>query len=467
MPSFTRTMPRIRTLLLLLGDIFVIYVTILATAWGIAKSERFWAYDFTIYITDERTLPSTAISCASILLVLYFLGLYDELQSASSRMMIENLMLVLGFTMIIQALVSYSRTGYEMPRWLMLFGGPLVMVTLSLWRVWYRKVLLGTAGRQRVVLVGNTVVARQVLEQIQAHPELGYEVLCCFRQAGEEDMKSVETLAIESAVSQQIESLKPERIAVSGTIDLDDKLSRQLLSFSMQGIQVENMGDLYENLFGRISVDSVTINQLIFSASLRPRAWVVMTQEIYGRLLAALGLAIAWPFMLLTAVAVRLDSEGPALLRQTRLGRGGKPFAFLKFRSMYVNADALTGPVRAQENDPRITRVGKWIRLTRLDELPQLINVLKGDIFLVGPRPEMPALEAKLLADIPLYPQRHRIKPGITGWAQIHHEPEDSIASTKKKLEYDLYYIKHMGIALDMMILFHTVKAVLLRIGAR
>jgi lipopolysaccharide/colanic/teichoic acid biosynthesis glycosyltransferase len=248
---------------------------------------------------------------------------------------------------------------------------------------------------------------------------------------------------------------------------MDDRLAGQLLRFSMKGIQVENMGDLYENLFGRVSVDSMTISQLIFSPTLRPRQWVVMTQEIYGRLLAIVGLAISWPFMILTAIAVRLDSDGPALLRQTRLGRVGEPFAFLKFRSMYVNADALTGPVRAQENDPRITRVGKWIRLTRLDELPQMINVLKGDIFLVGPRPEMPALEAKLLADIPLYPQRHRIKPGITGWAQIHHEPEDSIASTKKKLEHDLYYIKHMGLALDMMILFHAVKAVLLWIGAR
>jgi FlaA1/EpsC-like NDP-sugar epimerase len=203
-------MPRIRTLLLLLGDILVSYVTFLANAWAIANSEGFWSYDFTIYVTDERTLPSTAIVCGSIVLGLYFLGLYDELQSTSNRMIIENLMLVMGVTLLIQAIVSYTRTGLEMQRWLMLFGGPLVMLTLTLWRSTYRKLLLVAAGRQRVVLIGNTEVARQVATHILAHPEIGFEVLCCLKRPGESDIEGIKTIPLESDLERQIEALKPE-----------------------------------------------------------------------------------------------------------------------------------------------------------------------------------------------------------------------------------------------------------------
>jgi lipopolysaccharide/colanic/teichoic acid biosynthesis glycosyltransferase len=172
--------------------------------------------------------------------------------------------------------------------------------------------------------------------------------------------------------------------------------------------------------------------------------------------------------MIAAAIAVRVDSGSPVLFRQIRIGQNGVPFEFLKFRSMYADVDKRQGgPVRAKENDPRVTRVERWIRLTRIDELPQFFNVLRGEMTLVGPRPEMPEFEADLVKQIPLYTQRHRVKPGITGWAQIHHVPEDSLENTVRKLEYDLYYIKHLSPALDFMTMFHTAKAVLMRIGAR
>jgi exopolysaccharide biosynthesis polyprenyl glycosylphosphotransferase len=450
-------LPKIRTLLLLAGDISVIFATFFAAAWFITESGQFWSHDFTLFLQDDQTLPRLAIACFSLVFALYFLGAYEDLRPKSGPGLTENLLLALGATLLIQALVSYTRTAYEVPRWLMLLGGAAIILTLSLWRMLYSKLLLRAAGRQRILLLGDSAAARLVAEHVESHPETGFTVIARLR--AEPD--------VEPELASQIVGLNPDRIAVAGSIGPQDWVTRQLLTLSMQGAHIEDVGDLYETIFGRVSVDALTLNQLVFSAELRPKRWVVALQEVYGRLLAIVGLALGWPLMVLTAIAVRLDSEGPALLRQTRLGRGGKPFTFLKFRSMYVDADAKTGPVRAQENDPRITRVGKWIRLLRLDELPQLINVLRGELFLVGPRPEMPALESKLLADLPLYPQRHRIKPGITGWAQIHHEPEDSILSTKKKLEYDLYYIKHMGPVMDMLIIFHTLKAVLLRIGAR
>ncbi len=460
-------MPKIRTLLLLAGDLLLTFATFFVVAWGIAESGQFWSLDFTLFLIDEKTLPRLGITCGSLIFAFYFLGMYEAIRPKSGQRLLEDLLLAMGATLLLQSVVSYSRTGYETPRWLMLLGGAAVMCVLWAWRMGFALMLVGVAGRQRVLLIGHCPVALQVAEHIRAHPESGFVVAEFLRMPGQLPLGQTESPEAEDDFATQIRRVKADRIVVSEVTGNEEWVTRNLLPLSMQGTHIENVKDLYEQLFERVAVDQLTVNQLIFSAELRPRPWVVSLQEIYGRLLAIVGIGLTWPLMILTAIAVRLDSPGPALLRQTRLGRGGKPFPFLKFRSMYVDADAKTGPVRAQENDPRITRVGKWIRLLRLDELPQLINVLRGEIFLVGPRPEMPALEKQLLAELPYYPHRHRIKPGITGWAQLHHEPEDSILSTKRKLEYDLYYIKHMGPVMDMFILFHTVKAVLLRIGAR
>jgi lipopolysaccharide/colanic/teichoic acid biosynthesis glycosyltransferase len=171
--------------------------------------------------------------------------------------------------------------------------------------------------------------------------------------------------------------------------------------------------------------------------------------------------------MLLTAILVRVTSPGPILYRQTRVGLRGKPFTLVKFRSMYVDAEARTGPVWATQDDPRITPVGRWLRLLRLDELPQFFNVLRGEMVLVGPRPERPEFCAMLDQNIPFFRVRHFVKPGITGWAQINHKYADTMEDTIRKLEYDLYYVKNMAPSLDAYIIFHTLKVMLLFRGAQ
>jgi exopolysaccharide biosynthesis polyprenyl glycosylphosphotransferase len=250
-------------------------------------------------------------------------------------------------------------------------------------------------------------------------------------------------------------------------LSTNDALAQQLLWCSSQGLNVENLGDLYENLFQRVALETVTLNQLVFSPAFRVPAWMTACQEVYGRLVALVGLLLTWPLMILTAIAVKLDSEGPALLRQKRMGKNGHVFEILKFRSMFVDADARFGRTRASTGDPRITRVGRFIRVSRLDELPQFINVLRGDMTLVGPRPEMPVYVEEICREVPIYMQRHRVKPGITGWAQLHHQPEYSVKDTERKIAYDLYYIKHLSPLLDFLIMFHTIKTVIFRIGAR
>jgi exopolysaccharide biosynthesis polyprenyl glycosylphosphotransferase len=200
---------------------------------------------------------------------------------------------------------------------------------------------------------------------------------------------------------------------------------------------------------------------------LGPRRSAVALQTFYSLAISLIGLIVTLPLMLLTAIAVKLTSKGPILYRQRRVGLNGRLFTVYKFRSMYVDAEAITGAVWASKDDPRITPVGKWLRKLRLDELPQFWNVLKGDMSLVGPRPERPEFVEMLAQQIPYYRQRLAVKPGITGWAQINHKYGDTELDAMIKLEYDLYYIKHVAPALDFYIIFHTLKVMLLSKGSQ
>ena len=242
----------------------------------------------------------------------------------------------------------------------------------------------------------------------------------------------------------------------------------QLLELRLSGIRIEDALSTYEMAFERISTHELRPSQLIFSSSdLGPNRTGVRLQSAYSMAIAALAALVAAPVMLLVAALVKLTSPGPALFRQQRVGKNNRIFTLYKFRSMVRDAEAHSGAVWATRNDPRVTPVGRWLRKLRLDELPQLFNVLKGDMSIVGPRPERPEFVAELEKRIPYYRQRHCIKPGITGWAQIKHKYGDTIEDTIVKLEYDLYYIKNLAPALDAVIMFHTAKVMLLSRGAQ
>jgi exopolysaccharide biosynthesis polyprenyl glycosylphosphotransferase len=181
---------------------------------------------------------------------------------------------------------------------------------------------------------------------------------------------------------------------------------------------------------------------------------------------ATIGLVLAAPIMMIVALAVRLTSPGPVLYRQQRVGQHGRVFTLLKFRSMRQDAEAGTGAVWATKNDSRVTPIGLFLRRTRLDEVPQLLNVLRGDMSLVGPRPERPEFVQQLTKQIPFYGQRHVIRPGLTGWAQVRYTYGSSVEDAMEKLQYDLFYIKNLSIPFDLFVIFSTVKTVLLRRGA-
>ena len=236
---------------------------------------------------------------------------------------------------------------------------------------------------------------------------------------------------------------------------------REMLNCKMQGIRVEDWPTFYEKLTGKILIQNLRPSWLIFSEGFARTGFVRTMKRTTDILLAAFGLCVSFPLMVCISLFIKLSSRGPIFFKQERVGEHGKVFTLYKFRTMIADAEKETGPVWAQETDPRITRLGIILRRTGLDEIPQLCNVLKGDMSLVGPRPERPHFVAELQEQIPYYSQRLTVKPGVTGWAQVRYGYGATVEDALEKLQYDLYYIKNMSFFLDFLIMLSTLHKVL------
>jgi sugar transferase (PEP-CTERM system associated) len=242
---------------------------------------------------------------------------------------------------------------------------------------------------------------------------------------------------------------------------------RELLRCKMEGLSVVDGVSFYESLTGNILVEDLKPSWLIFSEGFKKPPVRMFSKRIFGIIISFCGIIATLPISLLAVLCIKLESRGPVFYAQVRCGEKGKPFNLYKFRSMTANAEKETGAVWAQENDPRITKVGRIIRKLRIDEIPQMWNVLRGDMSFVGPRPERPEFVDELKEQLPFYEERMNVKPGITGWAQVRREYGSSIEDALDKLRYDLYYIKNMNFFFDLKIMFETVKIILLGRGAR
>ena len=257
------------------------------------------------------------------------------------------------------------------------------------------------------------------------------------------------------------------RILLAGVEDCSDVLGRELVTLRTRGVAMEDCHSFYERLVSKIAIADLSPEWIVRCKGFRRDRLIMLTKRVIDMVVSAVGLLLSAPITLLTAVAIKVDSPGPILYRQERVGQNDEPFTIYKFRSMCESAEANGGPVWAAEDDPRVTRVGKIIRKLRIDEIPQMINVLKGQMSLVGPRPERPFFVQTLNKKIPYYSLRHSIKPGITGWAQICYSYGDSEEDAIEKLQYDLYYMKNMSPLFDLQIIFESLKVVLLGKGAR
>lgn len=234
----------------------------------------------------------------------------------------------------------------------------------------------------------------------------------------------------------------------------------------LRGVVIENSSDLMERLTGKLPLNGLNPSTLIFAEGFRMNPIQRVLRRLFSLAVSFLALVICLPFIPFIILAVRLSSPGPIFFSQTRVGLHGELFTLYKFRTMRQDAEA-QGAVWAVKDDARVTPIGMFLRKTRIDEIPQLWNVLRGDMAFVGPRPERPEFVQWLSQEIPFYDLRHLIRPGITGWAQVRYRYGASLEETKRKLEYDLYYVKHLSIGLDLLIMFETIKTIILRRGAR
>ncbi|MGB9682713.1 MAG: exopolysaccharide biosynthesis polyprenyl glycosylphosphotransferase [bacterium] len=252
-------------------------------------------------------------------------------------------------------------------------------------------------------------------------------------------------------------------LVVSSQANLPPEWTRYTTNLLLKGIPIYNISEIYETVLGKIPIS------YFYEESIKGN-YKSLATKFLKRLFDILLVIIISPFVLILsiiiAILIKLDSEGPILFKQTRIGEGGRTYKIIKFRTMHINAEA-NGPRFASNDDPRVTRIGKILRRFRLDELPQFWNVLKGEMSLIGPRPEQEKFVEEFIQEIPFYNLRHLVKPGITGWAQIHQGYAAGIEETKEKLEYDLYYIKNQSIWLDLVIAFKTIKVLLIKWGAR
>jgi sugar transferase (PEP-CTERM system associated) len=397
---------------------------------------------------------------------MYFQDLYTELRIPSRMVLVQQVCLAVGCALLFTALLGYIEHDYILGRWMMVTGSLAVIVLLPSWRIFFWRYIISALRSERVLLMGNSSILGEVIERLKEKPEFGYSLLgylCEFEPCG----FPIECLGTLADVRQVCLEQRPTRIVV-GMAERRNRLPvQELLEIRFAGIIIEDAADTYEMAMRRVCSRKIQPSQLIFTSMLGPRPHAITVQNFYTFLIGFAGLVLALPLMLLTAILVKISSRGPIFYRQKRVGLNGETFTLYKFRSMYADAEARTGAVWATVDDPRITPVGRWLRRLRLDELPQLWNVVRGHMAIVGPRPERPEFVELLTQQIPYYRQRLAVKPGITGWAQIHHKYGDTALDAMIKLEYDLYYIKHVAPMLDFYIMFHTVKVMLLTRGAQ
>ena len=404
---------------------------------------------------------------------LHYADLYDVRSLTDTRELTVRLLQAIGFSSIILAVIYFWAPGAIIGRGVFLFASIFIIVAVVAWRLVFAWVSQRAAPRERLLLVGTGAAAISLARELhERRQELGVEIVGFV----DPDPSRVGAAVINPGVIGAIEditslvsSMSVDRVVVSlsdarGKLPMD-----RLLDMRMQsGVSFDHLTDVYEQYTGKIAVENLRPSWLIFASGFRKTQLLLAVKRTFDIVGAAVGLILAFPVMVIVALAVRLSSPGAVFYEQERVGLSGRVFRIHKFRSMRADAEAATGPVWSSgANDVRITAVGRFLRMTRLDELPQLWNVLRGDMSIVGPRPERPEFVSQLTEEIPFYGQRHVLKPGLTGWAQIRYTYGATVEDAIEKLQYDLYYIKNLSIALDVVIVIETLKIVILRRGAR
>jgi sugar transferase (PEP-CTERM system associated) len=453
-----------KTLLLLTTELVLIVVSLLLAAAMRVFSFREWL----VFVGQENNLARFVLVVIICGMALYYFDVYDLRASNRRAVLFVSLMQALGAACVLLAIIYYFQPGLALGRGVAVLATPLILILILGWRMLLES-LSSLASPERLLILGTSGSGIALAKEICSRNDLNFKVVGFLDERGENIGKSLvnpgiigssadlETIASREKIGRIVLSLAERR----GTMPV-----RELLHLRMAGIPVEDAHTLYERITGRILLERLSPSWLILSDGFRKSAFLLTSKRLMDIIISLLALMVSLPILVATAIAIYLEDGRPIRFRQRRVGLNGKEFTMEKFRSMHKDADK-GGAKWAADGDRRITRVGRFIRKCRIDELPQFWNVLRGEMSLVGPRPEQPYFCALLENKIPYFGLRHTLRPGITGWAQIKYQYGASIDEAKNKLELDLFYIKHLSLTLDLAIIFETVKVMLVGRGAK
>lgn len=454
-----------RTVLLVLTDLGLILLALL-----LATSIRFVHWKASAaYLTSPGVAYRILLVALACELALYYHDLYNVQVVRDRTEFLVRLLQALGTACLGLALLYFTDPDHSLGRGIVLIAAPFVFFLLLTWRLTTDHLGLFLMMPQRILVIGTGPAGISLVREIVARPELNLKVVGFLDEKGENIGKSLVNPRIIGGVAELEEIAsreKVDRVVLSFAERRGNMPVRQLLDLKFAGIGVQDAYTVWEQVSGRIPIDHLSPSWLILSEGFRKPKLLMAAKRVFDFIVALIGLILTSPIMLVTGLAIWLESGSPILFRQERTGMNARPFEILKFRSMHQNAEQ-HGPAWAKDGDHRATSVGRLIRKLRFDELPQFINVLRGEMSLVGPRPERPVFCEMLEQEIPFYVQRQSVRPGVTGWAQIKYQYGSSVEESRTKLEYDLFYIKHMSFLLDLVIMFETVKVLITGRGAK
>jgi sugar transferase (PEP-CTERM system associated) len=448
----------LRTLILLVGEAMIVWLSfVLGTMFQ--NREDSW-----LLLNVENGYVKILAVTGIVLLFSHLFDLYDSSSLGAKWDQIFRVLLVLGFVALVLSAIGFLYPSILPGNGSALAGLIILTFTLLGWRGAYFWMVKQPFLRERVYVLGTGERALRLVNGLRERSALGIEVVGWTGDVeGELNRDTVASHLLglakgKNGVHRVIVAMPNRR----GTLPVEE-----LLDLRLGGVKVEEATSWLEKITGRIEVEQLYPSWLIFAEGFRFSSVFRLVRRALNFSVALAGLVISLPLLPFIVLALKLGSPGPVLYRQQRVGRRGEIFYCYKFRTMRVDAEADTGATWSSDDDPRITRVGKFLRSSRLDEIPQLWCVLKGDMHFVGPRPERPEFVQWLSKEIPYYGVRHVVRPGITGWAQVQYKYGNTLEDAREKLQYDLFYIKNASLGLDLVIMFQTIKIVLLGRGAQ
>ena len=420
---------------------------------------------------QDAALTSAHLSRALVIaficqVCLYYAELYDFRVLSDRRELVVRLLQSLGATSLLLAAVYFWFPSLIIGRGVFILATAMVLSAAVGWRAMFEWVSGRIGHRERLLLVGTSAATVSLANELKARKDLGIEIVGFVdhmqRRISTADFEVLGTL---DDIPEIVRAQAVDRVVVSlsdarGRLPMD-----QLLQMKLDGVRFDHLASVYEECTGKIAVENLRPSWFIFSSGFRKSRSLEAAKRAMDIMMSLIGIVLTAPIMLMVAALVRVTSPGPVIYQQQRVGKNGRVFTLYKFRSMRNDAEKHTGAVWATAGDTRVTPIGRFLRKARLDELPQFWNVLRGDMSFVGPRPERPEFVNELTRQIPFYGERHTVRPGLTGWAQVTFRYGATVEDSMEKLQCDLFYIKNLSIALDLFVILKTIQTVVLRRG--